>query len=145
MPVSFSAPTPMNRSAVVSAGHTVLVVEDEIELSRLFIEVLKASGHTAIPAYSVSDALSVIAHQRFDAAILDVELRDGPVFPVADRLAALGTPFLFASAVYYQVVPRAHQQVPFVSKPFDVNVLQQRVEEALAKRLAITASPAPAG
>jgi len=135
----------MNRSAAVPAGHTVLVVEDEIELSRLFIEVLKESGHTAIPAYSVSDALSVIAHQRFDAAILDVELRDGPVFPVADRLAALGTPFLFASAVYYQVVPRAHQQVPFVSKPFEVNVLQQRVEEALAKRLAITASPAPAG
>jgi DNA-binding response OmpR family regulator len=52
----------MNRSAVASAGRTILVVEDEIELSRLFIEVLKESGHTAIPAYSVSDALSVIAH-----------------------------------------------------------------------------------
>ncbi|REN18179.1 response regulator, partial [Mycobacterium tuberculosis] len=63
---------------------------------------------------------------------LDVELRDGPVFPVADRLAALGTPFLFASAVYYQVVPREHQQVPFVTKPFDIRLLQQRVAEALA-------------
>lgn len=145
MPLSFSAPTPMNRSAVASAGRTVLVVEDEIELSRLFIEVLNESGHTAIPAYSVSDALSVIAHQRFDAAILDVELRDGPVFPVADRLAALGTPFLFASAVYYQVVPRAHQLVPFVSKPFDVKVLQQRVEEALARRPASSGGVKAAG
>ena len=122
----------MNRSTAVSSGRTVLVVEDEVELSRLFIEVLQDAGHTVITADSVTDALSALTGQRFDAAILDVELRDGPVFPVADRLAALGTPFLFASAVYYQVVPREHQQVPFVTKPFDIRLLQQRVVEALA-------------
>jgi DNA-binding response OmpR family regulator len=122
----------MNRSTAVSTGRTVLVVEDEVELSRLFIEVLQDAGHTVVTADSVTDALSALTGQRFDAAILDVELRDGPVFPVADRLAALGTPFLFASAVYYQVVPREHQQVPFVTKPFDIRLLQQRVAEALA-------------
>ncbi|HAV70703.1 response regulator [Stenotrophomonas maltophilia] len=121
----------MNRSTAVSTGRTVLVVEDEVELSRLFIEVLQDAGHTVVTADSVTDALSALTGQRFDAAILDVELRDGPVFPVADRLAALGTPFLFASAVYYQVVPREHQQVPFVTKPFDIRLLQQRVAEAL--------------
>jgi len=122
----------MKRSTAVSTGRTVLVVEDEVELSRLFIEVLQDAGHTVVTADSVTDALSALTGQRFDAAILDVELRDGPVFPVADRLAALGTPFLFASAVYYQVVPREHQQVPFVTKPFDIRLLQQRVAEALA-------------
>ena len=122
----------MNRSTAASTGRTVLVVEDEVELSRLFIEVLQDAGHTVVTADSVTDALSALTGQRFDAAILDVELRDGPVFPVADRLAALGTPFLFASAVYYQVVPREHQQVPFVTKPFDIRLLQQRVAEALA-------------
>lgn len=122
----------MNRSTAVSTGRTVLVVEDEVELSRLFIEVLQDAGHTVVTADSVTDALSALTGQRFDAAILDVELRDGPVFPVADRLAVLGTPFLFASAVYYQVVPREHQQVPFVTKPFDIRLLQQRVAEALA-------------
>jgi len=121
----------MNRSTAVSTGRTVLVVEDEVELSRLFIEVLQDAGHTVVTADSVTDALSALTGQRFDAAILDVELRDGPVFPVADRLAALGTPFLFASAVYYQVVPREHQQVPFVTKPFDIRLLQQRGAEAL--------------
>lgn len=121
----------MNRSTAVSTGRTVLVVEDEVELSRLFIEVLQDAGHTVVTADSVTDALSALTGQRFDAAILDVELRDGPVFPVADLLAALGTPFLFASAVYYQVVPREHQQVPFVTKPFDIRLLQQRVAEAL--------------
>ncbi len=122
----------MNRSTVVPTGRTVLVVEDEAELSRLFIEVLQEAGHTAVSADSVTDALSALTGQRFDAAILDVELRDGSVFPVADRLVATGTPFLFASAVYHQIVPRAHRRVPFVSKPFDIRVLQQRVAEALA-------------
>jgi len=115
----------MNRSTVVPTGRTVLVVEDDAELSRLFIEVLQEAGHTAVTADSVTDALSALTGQRFDAAILDVELRDGSVF-------ATGTPFLFASAVYHQIVPRAHQRVPFVSKPFDIRVLQQRVAEALA-------------
>ncbi len=104
----------MNRSTVVPTGRTVLVVEDEAELSRLFIEVLQEAGHTAVSADSVTDALSALTGQRFDAAILDVELRD---------------------------VPRAHQRVPFVSKPFDIRVLQQRVAEALATGPASTGNP----
>jgi len=38
-------------------------------------------------------------------------------------------------------VPRAHQRVPFVSKPFDIRVLQQRVAEALATGPASTGNP----
>ena len=56
-------------------------------------------------AYSVFDALGLRDTQQFDGAVLDVELRDGVVFPVADRLAELGIPYLFVSAVYDQLVP----------------------------------------
>jgi CheY-like chemotaxis protein len=73
----------------------ILVVEDDIQLSRLFVEVLTDAGYEVVPADSVTDALSTLSYQRVDAAVLDIELRDGPVFPVADTLAALGTPFLF--------------------------------------------------
>lgn len=111
----------------------ILVVEDEIQLSRLFVEVLTTAGFEAVPAYSVSDALGSVTAQRFDAAVLDIELRDGPVFPVADRLAELGIPFLFASAVYVQMVPRQHQGTPFVGKPFNIDELVARVEDAVAQ------------
>lgn len=122
----------MSSWAAHRTGATVLVVEDEIELSRLFVEVLTAAGYTAVPAYSVTDALAAMAHQRFDAAILDVELRDGAVFPVADRLAAQGIPYLFASAIYFQAIPKAHQEVPFVGKPFNVDDLLLRVEQIIS-------------
>lgn len=122
----------MSSIAAASPNAVILVVEDEIDLSRLFIEVLSAVGYTAVPAYSVSDTLSALAHQHFDAAILDVELRDGTVFPVADRLAAAGTPYLFASAIYFQAVPRAHQDAPFIGKPFQIDDLLLRVEQAIS-------------
>lgn len=110
---------------------TVLVVEDEIELSKLFVEVISDAGYTAVPTYSLSDALNALTWQRFDAAVLDIELRDGTVFPVADRLADMGTPFLFASAVYSQMVPQRHQDVPFVAKPFRIEDLLAGVKAAV--------------
>jgi DNA-binding response OmpR family regulator len=109
----------------------VLVVEDEIELSRLFVEVITDAGYTAVPTYSLSDAMGVLSQQHFDAAVLDIELRDGTVFPVADRLAELGTPFLFASAVYSQMVPTRHRDVPFVAKPFRIEDLLAGVKAAM--------------
>jgi DNA-binding response OmpR family regulator len=110
---------------------TVLVVEDEIELSRLFVEVITQAGYAAVPTYSLTDALGALSRQHFDAAVLDIELRDGTVFPVADRLAALGTPFLFASAVYSQMVPQRYQDVPFVSKPFQIEALLAGIKAAV--------------
>lgn len=124
----------MNRSTLSPASRgLILVVEDEIELSRLFVEVLVTAGFEVVPAYSVADALGTLAHQRFDAAVLDIELRDGPVFPVADTLAERGTPFLFASAVYVQMVPKRHQGTPFVGKPFNIDELVAQVEDALRR------------
>jgi DNA-binding response OmpR family regulator len=110
---------------------TVLVVEDEIELSRLFVEVITDAGYNVVPTYSLHDALGAVSLQHFDAAVLDIELRDGTVFAVADRLAELGTPFLFASAVYSQMVPTRHRDVPFVAKPFRIEDLLAGVKAAV--------------
>nr|WP_246233523.1 response regulator [Stenotrophomonas bentonitica] len=98
----------------------------------MFVEVLTAAGYAPVPAYSVTDALAALAYQHFDAAILDVELRDGAIFPVADQLAAQGTPYLFASAIYSQAIPKEHQDVPFVGKPFNIDDLLLRVEQIIS-------------
>jgi len=82
-------------------------------------------------AYSVFDAMELLDTQHFDGAVLDVELRDGVVFPVADRLADLGIPYLFVSAVYDQLVPARHRRAPFVAKPFHLDMLQQAVHRTV--------------
>ncbi|WP_312735120.1 response regulator [Stenotrophomonas sp.] len=111
----------------------LLLVEDQFDLADLVEQALADQGNEVTHAYSVFEAMSLLKEGRFDAAILDVELRDGMVFPVADRLADLGVPYLFASAVYEQVVPMRHQKARFVPKPFHIPQLQEAVNATLAQ------------
>ena len=110
----------------------ILLVEDDLHLAGFMEQAITDLGHEVSHAYSVLDALVQLESRTFDVAVLDVELRDGVVFPVADRLAAASTPYLFASAVYDQLVPVRHQHVRFVPKPFHVEELQSAVQELLA-------------
>jgi len=110
----------------------ILVVEDEIELSILMQTILTGEGYGVEQAYSLSDALHSIDDEAFDAAILDVELRDGVVFSVADALKARGIPYFFLSAVYKGLVPRAHRDARFLSKPYEIDELKRYVAESLS-------------
>ncbi|MBE5269624.1 response regulator [Stenotrophomonas sp. B2] len=109
----------------------LLLVEDQFDLAALMEQALEDSGDHVTHAYSVFDALGLLDRQRFDGAVLDVELRDGVVFPVADRLAELKIPYLFVSAVYDQLVPARHRLAPFVAKPFHIEGLQRAVRQTL--------------
>ncbi|HDS1037119.1 TPA: response regulator [Stenotrophomonas maltophilia] len=112
-------------------GSALLLVEDQFDLADLVEQALVDQGNEVTHAYSVFEAMSLLKDGQFDAAILDIELRDGVVFPVADRLADLGVPYLFASAVYAQVVPARHQRARFVAKPFHIPQLQEAVSATL--------------
>ncbi len=109
----------------------LLLVEDQFDLAALMEQALENGGGQVTHAYSVFDAMGLLEKQTFDGAVLDVELRDGVVFPVADRLAELGIPFLFVSAVYDQLVPQRHRSAAFVAKPFHIAQLQQAVQRVM--------------
>ncbi|HDS1123160.1 TPA: response regulator [Stenotrophomonas maltophilia] len=117
-----------------SRPHTcnLLLVEDQFDLANLMEQALQQEGDQVTHAYSVFDALELLDTRQFDGAVLDVELRDGVVFPVADRLAELGVPYLFVSAVYDQLVPARHRGAPFVAKPFHLEKLQRAVQHAIS-------------
>ena len=72
----------------------ILVVEDEALLAVDLSLTLEDEGaRIAGPCLTVEDALR---HDGpIDAAVLDVDLRGELVFPVADRLAETGKPFVF--------------------------------------------------
>lgn len=112
-------------------GQRLLLVEDQLDLADLMEQALADEGNEVTHANSVFEALGMLEHGHFDGAVLDVELRDGVVFPVADRLLELGIPYLFASAVYDQLVPTRHRRAPFLAKPFHVQGLQRAVRDAL--------------
>ena len=62
------------------------------------------------------------------AAVLDINLDGQRVEPVADRLAALGVPFLFATGYGEGCDTGGHGAAPILDKPFAPERLVAAVE-----------------
>ncbi len=112
-------------------GCRLLLVEDQVDLALLVEMALTDRGNQVTHAHGVREALAYLDDAHFDGAILDIELGDGLVYPVADRLADLGIPYLFASAGHGHTLPRPHQHARFLAKPFHIDALQGAVEDVV--------------
>jgi DNA-binding response OmpR family regulator len=76
----------------------ILVVEDDLLVAAdLAAMLVEASFAVLGPVSTVMAALHLLAHQRPDAAVLDVGLRNDLVTPLACDLQAMGVPFLVAT------------------------------------------------
>ncbi len=114
-------------------GKRVLVVEDEALVSMLVEDELRDAGATIVgPAPSVGDALRLIEGAASDggisAAVLDINLNGEKASPVADRLAALGVPFLFATGYGEGCDTGGHGAAPTLHKPFALERLIAAIE-----------------
>jgi len=101
----------------------VLVVEDKPLASMLVEDELRDAGATILgPARSVADALRLVEAAAADGgisvAVLDINLEGRHVAPVADRLAALRVPFLFATGYGDGCDTGGHGATPTLHKPF---------------------------
>jgi CheY-like chemotaxis protein len=114
-------------------GKRVLVVEDEA-LTAMFMEdgLLDAGAEVVGPAGSVDEALRLIEGTAADGglsgAVLDIKLGAEAVAPVADRLAALGVPFVFATGYGQDCDTGGHAAAPVLAKPFGPDALVAALE-----------------
>lgn len=99
----------------------ILVVEDEFLVALDVEAMLAALGCEVIgPAATVDQAIALIASERVDGALLDINVAGNPVFPVADRLAVRGIPFAFATGYDAEsVLPDHFADRPVLRKPYD--------------------------
>lgn len=111
-------------------GHHVLIVEDEYMLAMEMLRQLTEAGAVVVgPEPSVARALSrLAAGGRIDAAVLDVHLGDGQVYPVAEVLTSRGIPFVFASGYGEQLAAERYPRVVNCQKPLDVQALIRVLE-----------------
>ncbi len=78
----------------------VLVAEDEPFIALdIALAIEDANGDVAGPASSVKEALALIEARPIEAAILDVNLIDGDITPVAETLFRLGIPVILQSGI----------------------------------------------
>ena len=109
-------------------GCRILVVEDDMMIAVIIEEVLLNLGCVVVgPVGKLDAALRLANDEALDAAILDVTIRGGDTFPVAERLQARGVPFALASGYGDWALPDAYRHQPRLTKPFTVQDLETRV------------------
>jgi len=108
---------------------SVLIVEDEFLLAMDVEAELTARGYKIFGVASHSEAaLTLLADDAPDFAILDVFLRDGDSFAVADRLARQAVPFIFLSGNDHSALPDNHANQPLLTKPIDYKALEAAIK-----------------
>jgi CheY-like chemotaxis protein len=117
-------------------GKRVLIVEDELLVALLIEDLLIELGcQTLGPCGSVALALDAARSERFDLAVLDVNLAGEMVYPVAEVLAQRQIPFLFLSGYGDGAIPADRTEWRVCAKPFKSAELANMMSAALEASL----------
>lgn len=111
----------------------ILIVEDEFLIAMDLHDELSARGHEIVgPVGTIEEAMLLIEQRTPGIAILDINLKGAPSFPVAQTLADRGVPFLFLSGNDASNLPEGFRDRPILAKPINFDVLSSQIS-ALAK------------
>ncbi|HEX7874747.1 MAG TPA: response regulator [Sphingobium sp.] len=107
----------------------ILIAEDEAMISMMVEDFLEQLGYELSGACATgADCLDVLASgARIDGALLDCNLSDGPVWPVARQLKERGIPFVFASGDNGHGVPADLVGAPVLGKPYLIDSLEEKL------------------
>jgi CheY-like chemotaxis protein len=121
----------------VTACRSVLIVEDEPLIAMMLEDFLDSLGHeVAGSCDNLADALGRVEEGGFDVAILDVNLNGQQVWPVADRLAARGIPYVLATGGHIEPPPATHAEAPVLAKPYTLDAIEPVLAEACGAKSA---------
>ena len=112
----------------------ILVVEDEF-LIAMDLEMALQDAHAIVlgPVAAVQAGLDLMAREPdISAAILDVNVGNEMIFPVADALLERSVPFLFATGEHRKTMPRRFTGVGVCQMPVAAADLIRRVVDLLA-------------
>lgn len=114
----------------------MLIVEDEPFVAiDLAITVEEAGGVVVGPAGSVQEAMALIGKEQIEAAILDVDLSDRDVTPVAELLISKGIPVVMHTGVGLPPHLKAlYPTLPVFLKPAKHNALTSKLAELTQHR-----------
>jgi DNA-binding response OmpR family regulator len=115
----------------------VLVVEDEADLLATYRRLFAGGGLRVVTAATCAAGLAALAHEPFEAAIVDMRLPDGDGLEVVRHAQAASpeTPVIVVTGFpsrHARQAALAAGAADFVAKPFGARALAARVH-ALAR------------
>ena len=124
----------------------LLVVDDEQTILELLSGSLRFAGFEVVTAASGAEALRAAAASRPDLVLLDVMMPDGDGFEVVRQMRSSGPdiPVIFLSArdgVRERVAGLALGGDDYVTKPFSLDEVLERIRAVLRRTGRVVASP----
>ena len=114
----------------------ILIVEDDLHISRLIQASLQLAGHEADQCDRGDTAPDMILHNEYDLVLLDVMLPGMDGFEIMDRVRDHGTPVIFLTAkedVTDRVRGLRLGAEDYILKPFEPVELLARVDVVLRR------------
>ena len=115
-------------------GRRCLVLDDEFLIALDIQQALEQAGAAEVVCCgNAAEALAAARAGRFDLAVLDLRLGHGggTSLPVAEALAAAGTPFVFLTGLRGDSAEaRVFRDAPVVEKPYDARALLAAIGQA---------------
>lgn len=97
-------------------GQNIMIVEDDYFVANELADHFRAAKARVLgPFPTVFDASDYIGDA--DLAVLDLNLRDQKVYPLADRLMEAAIPFVFYSAQSIAGIPGRFSHITHLAKP----------------------------
>src|SRR5687768_17130929 len=114
----------------------ILIVDDEPNMRRILLALLKGEGHAVKEAGGAKDAIAAITAEPFDLVITDQKMRDGEGLEVLaaaqDADPALPVVILTAYATVELAVDALRQGAfDFLTKPFSPDAVRAVVKRAV--------------
>ena len=114
------------------AGVKVVLVEDESAVALVIEDMLQDLGCELVGSVaSLARAEQIVRSEPFDIAVLDVNVRGEPVFPIAYSLVERDIPFLFSTGYGQRAIPPDLASHPVITKPFSIETLSAGMLAAL--------------
>jgi len=114
-------------------GRRVLVIEDEYFLADDIMRALTALGARVLGPYGDLDEATAVVDRdiAIDAAIMDINLRNEMVFPLARVLRSRKVPLVFTTGYDKSSIAPEFQDVKLWGKPLDLKAMARELTSLL--------------
>lgn len=122
-----------------NSRRTILLVDDEPEVLRIFKRILSAEGAVILAAQSGAEALEIARQTRLDLVVLDLKLPDVSGTEILRRIRKIDATVPVIVVTSYGSVETVRTAMKlgafdYLTKPFDNKEVRRVAREALASR-----------
>lgn len=115
-------------------GASVLIVDDDSELTNVLAAYLRRAGHTCVKVHTGAQALAEWQKRSFDLVISDINMPNGDGIDLAESLRrSEAVPIIFITGFKDDFARRlsSTENVTVLEKPFDMRLLLNIIDGVL--------------